>query len=49
MILVDGHQHKPESAEKAKPNRIEAGAAKAEPENHREANATAPVLDSTPV
>jgi hypothetical protein len=29
------------------PNRIAAGAAKAQPNSHREAKATAPVLDST--
>ena len=29
------------------PNRIEAGEAKAQPNSHREAKATAPVLDST--
>jgi hypothetical protein len=30
------------------PNRIEAGSCESTPNSHREANATAPVLDSTP-
>jgi hypothetical protein len=32
---------------RARPNRIEAGAGKAQPNSHRENTATAPVLDST--
>jgi hypothetical protein len=38
-----------EQETEARPNRIEAGEAKAQPNSHREAKATAPVLDSTPV